>query len=190
MESKEVFQKGKIRDYRSTVEALYNRYASSFLSLSLRYCGNREDAEDVLHETFIKILIHLPSFRKRSQGSFEGWMRRILINTALNFIRDRFKEMRHLSSDNFQHDPEESDPDVPGSFPGCRLPQDEILQLIIDLPPGYRTVFNLYVMEEYSHREIAGLLHISENTSKSQLSKARAILRRKILERIKEPTFA
>ena len=166
------------------VEELYDRYAPSLLSLCYRYAGNMQDAEDILHDGFIRIIRSLPDFQPRPDGSLEAWMKRIMINTALNFIRDHAKEKNQLDLDSM-HDRinmQEEDAD----FDLTRLPvtQDQIMRLIGELPAGYRTVFNLYVFEEYSHKEICRQLNCTESTSKSQLSKARAVLRSRIFETV------
>ncbi|MFH1160600.1 MAG: RNA polymerase sigma factor [bacterium] len=191
MESEEITLEEVKRNKVVVNETLYDRYAPVLLSLCLRYCGNQEDAEDVLHDGFIKIIKHIHTFKRRTNGSFEGWMKRIIVNTALNYIRDRSKETQYVAMESIQEPTDdEGNSGMPLDLPGGQLSQEEILQMVLDLPPGYRIVFNLYVFEDYSHREIADLLHMSENTSKSQLSKARALLRKQILERIKKPTFA
>jgi RNA polymerase sigma-70 factor (ECF subfamily) len=162
-------------------EALYEKYAPRFLSICIRYCGNIEDAEDVLHDGFIKILKNLSKYKEINGGSFEGWMKRIIINTVLNYIRDHAKEKRFLdlaplSEQISSHEDEENFfEELAG-----KIDTNEVMKMIFELPLGYRTVFNLYVFELYSHREIAGLLECSENTSKSQLSKARRMLRKKL----------
>lgn len=162
-------------------EILYDRYAPMLLGISLRYCGNRQDAEDVLHDGFIKILKNLHTFRANSAGSFEGWMRRIIVNTALNFLRDHAHDRKSLEIDPIlEHLPVETeDMQLWEELPDL-ISSGEIMQMICELPPGYRTVFNLYVFEELSHKQIAGRLNFSESTSKSQLSKARAFLRARI----------
>jgi len=168
---------------RQALEQLHDRYAPVLLGLSLRYCGNLADAEDVLQDSFIKILAGIDSFTERPDSSFEGWMKRITVNTALNFLRDRSKINKWVELDPSQEQlsfQEEEEVSLAG-FAGL-LEKNEILQMICDLPYGYRTVFNMYVFEEYSHKEIAELLNCSESTSKSQLFKARAILRKKVTE--------
>jgi len=163
------------------METLYDRYAPALLSVCYRYCGNRDDAEDILHDGFIKIIQKVQSFKIRSDGSLESWMRRIMVNTALNFIRCRLKEKNFVDIDPILdtidiHEPEPADQEAIY----MNLDREQIMALVCELPMGYRTVFNLYVFEQYGHREIAGLLKCSENTSKSQLSKARALLRKKM----------
>jgi RNA polymerase sigma-70 factor, ECF subfamily len=171
---------------------LYETYAPALLSLCLRYCGNIQDAEDVLHEGFIKILRNIHSFQDKGKGSFEGWMRRIMVNTALNFIRDHAKERRFLDIDPIAERIESADPgeEEENPFAGMAEKTDPkiVMEMICGLPPGYRAVFNLYVFESYTHKEIAQTLNCSENTSKSQLSKARAMLRRKLTHLVTSKT--
>lgn len=185
MKEDPVLVKNVLRNRSKAVERLYDRYAPSLLSLCYRYAGNLQDAEDILHEGFIKIIKSLPGFQPEHEGSLEAWMKRIMTNTALNFLRDHAKEMKNLEIDRV---PESRVPvdDEPQELSLAHLPisQDQILQLIGELPAGYRAVFNLYVFEEYSHKEIGEKLNCSESTSKSQLSKARALLRAKIFETV------
>jgi RNA polymerase sigma-70 factor (ECF subfamily) len=180
MSSEEIVTEGIIQKRNDAVKSLYDRYAPSLLGVCCRYCSCHEDAEDILHEGFMKILKGLPSFRERNEGSLMAWMKRIMVNTALNHIRSRNRHsiFQNLTSEEVDADPSDS----PGFFEGIlgKISKDKILHMISSLPDGYRTVFNLYVFEEYSHKEIAGMLNCSENTSKSQLSKARAMLRRNI----------
>ena len=165
----------------SAIEALYDLYAPTLLSVCFRYCGNREDAEDILHDGFIKIIGKIQTFKIRSDGTLEAWMRRIMVNTSLNFLRNRLKEKNFVDLDPIldmidTHDEEADDTEEVYH----QVPREQILYLICELPAGYRTVFNLYVFEQYGHKEIAELLRCSENTSKSQLYKARALLRKKM----------
>lgn len=176
----ELIKKAIARD-SGAIEALYDRYAPLLLSVCFRYCGNRDDAEDILHDGFIKIIQKIETFKIRSDGSLEAWMRRIVVNTSLNFLRSRQKEKNFVDIDPIldkidQHEEEEPDPESIY----LQVEREKIMELICELPAGYRTVFNLYVFEQYGHREIADLLKCSENTSKSQLSKARALLRKKM----------
>jgi RNA polymerase sigma-70 factor, ECF subfamily len=167
------------------VERLYDRYAPALLSLCYRYAGNLQDAEDILHDGFIKIIKSLPDFQPRPDSSPEAWMKRIMTNTALNFLRDNTRKRNELDFDRIYDKINLAD-EEPVEFDLGHLPitQDQILQLIAHLPDGYRTVFNMYVFEEYSHKEICEKLNCSESNSKSQLSKARALLRAKIFESV------
>ncbi|MBP7678884.1 MAG: RNA polymerase sigma factor [Bacteroidales bacterium] len=173
-----------VLDNRSNaVEALYDRFAPAMLSLCFRYTGNIQDAEDVLHEGFIKILKSLGDFKPRQEHSLEAWMKRIMTNTALNFLRDHSREKRILDIDSVREkDFILEDDDVGTDIYSLSVTQDQIMELIAALPLGYRTVFNLYVFEDHSHKEICEQLGCSENTSKSQLRKARALLRARIIE--------
>ena len=172
----------KRRD-KGALETLYLTYAPTLLSICFRYCGNHQDAEDILHDGFMKIIKHIHSFKARSTGSFEGWMKRIIVNTSLNYIRDRSIEKRFVDVDPIQErisGDEEMDPFRENVHE--LVGEEEIIKMICDLPPGYRTVFNMFVFEDYPHKEIARLLNCSENTSKSQLLKARRALRQQIME--------
>jgi RNA polymerase sigma-70 factor (ECF subfamily) len=145
---------------RTAQKWIYDRYAPAMLGACRRYLVSKEDAEDVLLEGFFKILTKIDQFS--GQGSFEGWMRRIMVNEALMFLRKK----NHLA---LASSLEVSDiPTIEGN-PLEKLKAADILKLLETLPTGYRTVFNLYVIEGYKHREIAELLGISINTSKSQL---------------------
>jgi RNA polymerase sigma-70 factor, ECF subfamily len=168
-------------------ESIYDAYAPALLSLCLRYCGNIEDAEDVLHDGFIKIIRNLHKFRKRDKGSFEGWMKRIVVNTALNFLRNSARERHFLDIDPIQEKlsaPSEEETILDEIKD--KVDVQTVMDLVCQLPAGYRAVFNMYVFESFSHREIAATLNCSENTSKSQLSKARAMLRKKLNELVIE----
>jgi RNA polymerase sigma-70 factor, ECF subfamily len=176
---------GQDRSSGKTLAAmLYEKHAPGLLSLCMRYCGNLQDAEDVLHEGFIKIIKNIDSFRNRGEGSFEAWMRRIMVNTALNHLRDHAKERTFLDINPLAERIESSDSEEEeGNFLiGLAEKADPkmVMEMICDLPQGYRAVFNMYVFESFSHKEIAKALNFSENTSKSQLSKARAMLRKKL----------
>ncbi|MBA3663585.1 MAG: RNA polymerase sigma factor [Bacteroidetes bacterium] len=148
---------------------LYDALSSKMFYVCLRYCRTRDDAEDVLQEGFIKVFKNLPGFKK--EGSFEGWVRRIMVNCAIDHIRKQ-KEAKIFDDIERVAINHESD-----FVADNRLKEKELMALIKTLPLGYQTVFNLYVIEGYSHIEIAGMLNISEGTSKSQLSKAKEQLR-------------
>ena len=170
-----------------SLEQLYDMHAPSLLSLCYRYVGNRSDAEDVLHDGFIKIIKYRSTFRTMTVGTFEGWMKRIMVNTALNHIRDHAKEKRLVDLDPIYEriGYEEEEATFMDGLAG-KIEQEAIMEMICELPPGYRSVFNMYVFESYSHKEIATEMNISENTSKTQLLKARALLRKRIHEFLKK----
>lgn len=162
--------KGCVDQKRDCQRQLYDALAGKMLFVCFRYCKNRDDAEDVMQEGFIKVFKHIGSFK--FEGSFEGWVRRIMVNTAINFIT--IQKQKHLFDDidTVSAQPESESADTFG-----QINEKDLLKLLNLLPDGYRTVFNLYAVEGYSHKEIADLLKISEGTSKSQLSKAKAQLK-------------
>ena len=158
---------GCIRGDRKMQHELYNRFASKMYGVCLRYAGNAEEAEDILQEGFIKVFNKIGSFR--SEGSFEGWIRRIFVNTAIEHFR---KKIYLQPITDYEEDT------VEGKYLSVldSLAEKDIIQLVQQLSPGYRTVFNMYVVEGYTHKQIAEALNISEGTSKSQLSRAKLIL--------------
>jgi RNA polymerase sigma factor (sigma-70 family) len=159
--------KGCMEGNRRMQEELYRRFSPRMYAVCLRYAGNAEEAEDILQEGFIKIFKKLDSFR--SEGSFEGWVRRIFVNTAI----EHFRSKRYLLPVT-----EKEENTIEGKYTSVLddLGAKDIMALVQELSPGYRTVFNMYVVEGYTHREIADILGISEGTSKSQLSRAKVIL--------------
>lgn len=158
---------GCIEGDRRMQEELYRRFSPRMYAVCLRYAGNAEEAEDILQEGFIKIFKKLDSFR--GEGSFEGWVRRIFVNTAI----EHFRRKRYL-----QPVTEKEENSIEGKSLSALddLAEKDILALVRQLSPGYRTVFNMYVVEGYTHKEIGDMLGISEGTSKSQLSRAKVIL--------------
>jgi RNA polymerase sigma factor (sigma-70 family) len=142
-------------------------------AVCLQYSGNDDEARDILQDGFIKIFENLAYYKY--EGSFEGWMHRIIVNTAL----EKYREKNHLYRvDDIDTIPElDADPDN-NDYSG--LEAVDLLDMIRELPPKYRMVFNLYAIEGYTHKEISRMINISEGTSKSNLSRARAILQRKI----------
>ncbi len=188
MLSDEEVIKGILMRRSRAVEALYDRYAPMLLGISLRYCGNVPDAEDVLHDSFIKILKKLHTYKTRKNGTLTGGMRTIVVNTALNFLREQAKWNRQdivpdaSVSVDFSGDHEEEEFEKILDF----TTREMLMDLVCRLPAGYRAVFNLYVFEDHSHRDIARMLSIAETTSKSQLSKARSMLRKLITEKMKQ----
>ena len=164
-----------------TLAAFYDRYAPKLLGVSMRYVSLQADAEDILQEAFIKIIQNLKRFEYRGEGSLEGWMRRIVVNLSLNFLRKREKDFLYTDKEMPVIADESSDYEPP-----ARISPQEVLQLINELPVGYRTVLNLYVFEKYSHHEISEMLQCTESNSKSQLLRARALLKKKMTHRMNE----
>ncbi len=164
------------KEDRRAQKALYERFAPLAFAICKRYLRNREDAEDVLVEALFKVLTNIHQYK--GEGSFEGWVRRIVVNEALMFLR---------KTHNFNLTVELKDIDVPETTTVVdELAAQDILDLLDRLPTGYRTVFNLYALEGYKHREIAEILGISINTSKSQLILARKRLQ-ELLEQSRYP---
>jgi RNA polymerase sigma-70 factor (ECF subfamily) len=156
---------------------LFETYAGRLLTICRRYATDNGEAEDVLQESLVKIFNNLDQFR--FECPLEGWMRRIVVNTALRSCKKNkihFQDINENVLDNHQS----FDPSVYGE-----LGEEDILKIICRLPDGYKMVFNLYVIDGYSHEEIATMLGIREGTSRSQLAKARRLLQRLILERNK-----
>jgi RNA polymerase sigma-70 factor (ECF subfamily) len=158
---------------RSAKEKLYRMFSSKMFGVCLRYCSNYDEAKDILQDGFIKVFENIKQFGNK--GSFEGWVRRIIVNTAL----ERFRKEKHHVVEKFPelHDVEEDGLDMDISI-------EEMMTLIQKLPDQYKMVFNLYVFEDMSHKEIAQQLGIAEGTSKSDLSRARSILQQKIKDKI------
>src|SRR5690606_38798350 len=143
-------------------------------AVCLRYANNPDDAQDLLQEGFVKVYRNLHRFR--AEGSFEGWIRRVFINSSIEHFRKKSLQLSKVS------DKEENTIEDTDISALDNLAEKDIINLIQQLSPGYRTVFNLYVVEGYSHREIGEKLGISEGTSKSQLARARAILQKKVAQ--------
>ena len=158
---------GCLRGDRKMQQELYQRYAPKMYGVCLRYAGSVEEAEDILQEGFIKIFNKLGSYR--GEGSFEGWIRRIFVNTAIEHYRKKIY---------LQPITETEENTVEGKYLSVldSLAEKDIIRLVQQLSPGYRTIFNMYVIEGYTHKQIAESLGISEGTSKSQLSRAKMIL--------------
>ena len=164
---------GCLQGDRAAQQDLYEKYAAKMLGVCCRYLKDRDEAEDVMISSLMKVFEKLSQFK--GEGSFEGWMRRLVINECLTYLR-RNKSM-HMA---FDVEAAEREPDFKNL--GDKLEEDDLLKLVNSLPIGYRTVFNLYAIEGYSHKEIASDLNISVNTSKSQLSRARVMLQHKLVE--------
>jgi len=152
----------------------FNRFSPVMMGVALRYVKDVALAEDVLQEGFIKVFNNLHRFEHK--GSLEGWVRRIIVNTALDHIRKYKKEQSNIELDNSFFEV------VQKSEVESELQAEVLLNIVRELPDGYRVVFNMYAIEGYSHKEIAEQLEISESTSKSQYSRAKALLR-KLLEK-------
>ncbi len=169
-DSREIIDACRAGDDRAR-EVLYQHFASKMYGVCLRYAADADEAQDFLQEGFITVFARLRDFR--FEGSLEGWIRRIMVNTCLGALRkNRMQLVRDLNL------PFEAEND--GYTDPANLAAADLLSIIQELPPQYRSVFNLYAIEGYSHREIGTALGISEGTSKSNLSRAREILQRRI----------
>lgn len=167
----ELFKRCRKGDSRGQKQ-LFDIFSDRFFRLAVRYVKEASEAEDIVMVTFVKIFENLKKFNYQDLKSFESWMYRILVNEALMTLRRKhnFHLRETLEVENPEHDLEFFQ-DTDGEY---------LYQLILELPDGYRTVFNLYVVEGYDHREIAEMLGINESTSRSQLFKAKQLLKRKI----------
>ncbi|MFN3555183.1 MAG: RNA polymerase sigma factor [Bacteroidales bacterium] len=158
------------KNQRQSQAELYKMFSSRMYAVCLRYTSSRDDAQDVLQEGFVKIFENIANFK--AQGSFEGWMKRIFVNLALDKFRSRISM---LSLDEFTEEEAHNQPSALDN-----MSEKEILEVVRQLPDQYRLVFNLYVMEGHSHQEIASMLGISESTSRSNLARAKLILKNKL----------
>jgi RNA polymerase sigma-70 factor (ECF subfamily) len=149
-------------------EALYRRFCPPMRGVCYRYVGNREDAEDMLQEGFLKVFSHIDQYRQ--EGALEGWIRRVMVHTCINFLKRKKKlsEIVDILHAQTVYSVEPSAPSI--------MHAKQIVECIGLLPTGYRTVLNLYAIEGYAHREIAGMLDIEEGTSRSQYARARIML--------------
>ena len=175
MENRQLIAACKKKDTNAQRE-LYETYAPRMMGLCLKYCKNYEAAEDLLHDGFLKVFTQIKTYSGR--GSFEGWMRRVFVNTVLEHFRK--EKNKYLMISDLEEVQEESwDENLERLF-NDDITEETLLSMIQEMPDGYRTVFNLYVFEEMSHKEIAKKMGIKENASRSQYSRARSYLRNKL----------
>lgn len=167
-----------LQNNNTSKDLLYRHFAPKMYGICLRFAGNQMEADDILQEGFIKIFTKIKDFR--NDGSLEGWIRRTIINTAINYYRRNLKYAKMNNLDDLEIT-DGRDADI-----YSRISREELLDMIQELPIGYRTVFNLNVIEGYTHKEIGAMLNISDNTSKSQLTRARTVLQRKVKSLLKE----
>jgi len=167
---------------RKAQESVYNLLAGKMFAICLRYCANYEDARDVLHDGFVTVFTKIGQFH--SEGSFEGWVRRIFVNHAVEYYRNHAKMpvVAGLDdNDRYFATPEETGNEDWGAY---QLTEAEILALVDGLPPQYKVVFYLYVVDGLSHKEISEKLGISDSTSRSNLLRARSILQKLVNEKV------
>jgi len=159
---------------------LYEQFAGRMFGICLRYTGDRDTAQDLLHDGFLKIFASFDKFTWRGEGSLRAWMERVMVNMALQFLRKNDVMNRTIELDEVKdayEEPDASDVET--------IPQQVLMTFINELPDGYRTVFNLYTFEEKSHKEIAQLLGINEKSSASQLYRAKTALAKRVKEYLK-----
>jgi RNA polymerase sigma factor (sigma-70 family) len=182
LDEKEIIE-GCRRNERKAQKALYERYASILLGVCIRYSGRRDEAEDILQDGLIKVYFNIKEFA--GKGSFINWMKKIMVNTAITHYHRNLKHQYHQDIEDIR----ETDIDWV-SLNTSEFTREELFNVIRDLPHGYRLIFNLYAIEGYKHKEIAEMLEIDVNTSKSQYSRAKALIRRKLgtLRKIAEKT--
>jgi len=151
---------------------LYDRFARKMMGVCYRYVNDKETAADLLQDGFVKVFQSLGSYS--GVGSFEGWVRKIFVNTALEYLRksDVLRDATDLDNT--------AEPVQPDDSAISSMTAGELMKLVQELPPGFRTVFNLFAIEGYSHKEISDMLNITESTSRSQFTRARQILQKKV----------
>ena len=171
MDEKQLIE-GCINGDRRAQKALYDKYSRRMMAICLRYVNDMEDARDLMQEGFIKLYANIGKYL--GEGSFDGWVRKIFVNCALERLRqnDILKNADDISDIDYA--------DVPDESAAAQISSDEIMMYVRSLPDGFRTVFNLFAIEGYSHKEIGNELNISESTSRSQYMRARQMLQKMI----------
>lgn len=166
--TEELMLTGCRRNNAAAQEALYSRFSPRMLGVCYRFAKNREDAEDMLQEGFIKVFTQIHQYR--NEGALEGWIRRIVVHTCINILKKnkKFSDSVDIIHASGVHVREEMIPSI--------MQAKQVVECIRSLPMGYKTVLNLYAIEGYSHKEIAFLLDIEESTSRSQYTRAKAML--------------
>jgi RNA polymerase sigma factor (sigma-70 family) len=183
--TEELMLAGCLKNNAAAQEALYSRFSPRMLGVCYRFAKNREDAEDMLQDGFIKVFTQIHQYR--NEGALEGWIRRIVVHTCINILKKnkKFSDSVDIIHANSIHVKEEVIPSI--------MQAKQVVECIRTLPLGYRTVLNLYAIEGYSHKEIADMLDIEESTSRSQYTRAKAMLeeiliRKKIIQKQKKRT--
>jgi RNA polymerase sigma-70 factor (ECF subfamily) len=173
MMSEQQIIKGCARHERKAQQLLYDKYSSFLLGICMRYVGDKAEAEDILQDSFLKIFFSIQDFS--GTGSFTGWLRKITVNSAITHYHKNLKFRYHIEIEEYV-----SVETGIMSFEEDYFTSDELYKVLNELPAGYRMVFNLYAIEGYKHKEIAEILKIDTNTSKSQYSRAKATIRVKL----------
>lgn len=170
--NEEEMLEGCIANQEIAQKYLFERYSGVMTGVCMRYVDRYDEAQDMVQDGFVKVFKKINTFS--GSGSLEGWIRRIMVNTALDYLRKIKNERFNLSIDDVDYSIKEQ------QIIESSMQAEDLLKIIRTLPLGYRTVFNMYAIEGYTHREIAEKLDISENTSKSQYSRARSLLQKKL----------
>ncbi len=180
--TEEAMLNGCIRNQATAQQELYYKYSSKMLSVCYRYAKNREDAEDMLQEGFIRVFGQIKQFQNK--GALEGWIRKIIVHTCINNLKKnkKFADSLDIIHASGIHVREESIPSI--------VQAKQVIECIRMLPLGYRTVLNLYAIEGYTHREIAAMLDIEESTSRSQYTRAKMMLENILIKRHILPGYA
>lgn len=164
---------GCIRHDKRSQQLLYDKYSGFLLGVCIRYCSDKAEAQDILQDSFIKIFFNISDYS--GTGSFTGWLRKITVNTAITHYHKNLKYRYHIDIDEYV-----SAETGISSFEEDFFTSDELYKVLNELPSGYKMVFNLYAVEGYKHKEIAEMLGVDTNTSKSQYSRAKAVIRNKL----------
>ena len=174
MSEEEILQ-GCLKNQPAAQQELYSKYSPKMLSVCYRFARNREDAEDMLQEGFIRVFTQIHQFQ--SKGSFEGWIRRIIVHTCINHLKKhkKFNDSVDIAQAHTLHVREDSVPSI--------IQAKQVVECIRMLPIGYRTVLNLFAIDGYTHREIAQMLDIEESTSRSQYTRAKAMLEQILIQK-------
>ena len=165
--------KGGARHERKAQRLLYEKYSRLLMGVCMRYAGDKAEAEDILQDSFLKIFFNIKDYS--GTGSFIGWLRKVAVNTAITHYHKHLKFRYHIEIEEYV-----SVETGITSFEEDFFTSDELYKVLNELPTGYRMVFNLYAIEGYSHKEIGDMMNISEGTSKSNLSRARTILQKRV----------
>ena len=180
MMTEEEIYEGCLRGDEKSRRELYLRYGGAMLAIGVRYLSDQQTAEDVLHDVFINVLTNFHKFTYRGEGSLKAWLKRVMVNGALDYLR-RNRQVEAVDIEQVRdEDLEDEAPET------SAVPASVILNMVASLPDGYRTVFNLYTFEQMSHREIAEQMGINEKSSSSQLFRAKSLLAKKIKEYLRK----
>lgn len=165
---------GCLKHDRKAQRELYDKYSRLMLGLCMRYASDKTEAEDMLQEALVQAYFHIADYK--GNGPFGGWLRTLTVNTAINYYKRNIKYRSAVELDNYV-----VCDDMESSFDDCQFTSDELYGVLNELPAGYRMVFNLYAIEGYKHKEIAERLNIDVGTSKSQYSRAKSLIKEKLI---------